>query len=533
MPAGRDIIVIGGGHNGLVAAFYLARAGFKPLVLERRSVPGGAAITDEFYRGFKCSTLAHSCGPLDPAILDDMQLEQLDFELIQPDVRVFAPAPDGRAVLLYSDPARAAAEIAKFSRKDAENYVEFHRVLGRMGSVLRRLMRLTPPSLDTPAAGDLWTFLRAGRAFRSLGRKEMFRLLRWTPMAVADFVAEWFETELLRATLAARGIFGAALGPRSPGSSAVLLARAAADPHPAGAAAFPRGGMGALARAMALAARRAGAELRTGAEVAQILVKDGAITGVVLADGEEIPAKVVFSNADPRRTLLRLVDPAHLAPEFIAKMQHYRCSGTVAKINLALSGLPSFTALRAGSRVGIGSRHVLAGRIHIGPAIDYLERAFDDSKYGNFSRQPYLEVTIPSVADPSLAPSGQHVMSIYVQYAPYKLKQGDWPSQVKALGDTVVNTLAAYAPNLPELILDGAVITPLDLEQTQSLTGGHLFHGELSLDQLFTMRPLLGWARYRTPIKGLYLCGSGTHPGAGLTGLSGRNAARELLRDLR
>ncbi len=535
MPGAGAIVIIGAGHNGLVTAFYLARAGFKPLVLERRAVVGGAAITDEFYPGFKCSTLAHACGPLRADICKDMQLERFGLEMLHPEPRVFAPSLDGRALLLYSDPAKSAQEIAKFSRKDAEKYVEFHGVLGRIACVLSRALVITPPSLDNPTADDIWNLLKTGRQVRSLGKKEMFRLLRWGPMAVADLVAEWFDTELLRATIAARGIFGTALGPWSAGSSAVLLLRAAADGHPAGTASFPRGGMGALTQAMASAARHAGAEIRTGADVAQILVKEGAVTGVVLANGEEIAAKAVISNADPRRTLLRLVDPVHLDPDFVAKMQHYRCLGTAAKINLALSGLPSFIALEAtdgGRPSDTNSHRALAGRIHIGPELDYLERAFDDSKYGDFSRQPYLDVTIPSISDPSLAPAGQHVMSIYVQYAPFRLKTGDWQSQREALRDTVVKTLSAYADNLPALILHSEVITPQDLEETYGLTGGHIFHGELALDQLFTMRPLLNWARYRTPLKGLYLCGSGTHPGSGLTGTSGAGAAREILRDL-
>ncbi len=532
MPAAREIIIIGGGHNALVAAFYLARAGRKPLVLERREVVGGAAITEEFYPGFRCPALAHWCGPLRPQIVREMGLDGRDFEMLHPDPVVFAPTPDGRRLLLYSDSARSVEEIAKLSRKDAENYVEFERVLGRMAGVLSRVLSITPPSIDHPSAGDVWNLLKAGRGFRSLGKKGMFRLLRWGPMAVADLVAEWFDTELLRATLAVRGIFGTALGPWSAGSAAVLLLRAAADAHPAGRASFPRGGMGALTQAMANAARRAGAEIRTGAEVAQIAVTDGAAGGVVLANGEEISAKAVISSADPRRTLLGLLDPVHLEPDFVVKMLHYRCPGTTAKVNLALARLPEFRALGDGSS-GALARIGLAGRILIGPEIDYLERAFDHSKYGDFSRLPYLDIAIPSILDASLAPAGQHVMSIYVQYTPYKLKSGDWPSQRDALGDTVIKTLAAYAPNLPERILHRQVITPLDLEETYGLTGGHIFHGELALDQLFTMRPLLGWARYRTPIKNLYLCGSGTHPGDGLTGASGHNAAREILRNLR
>jgi phytoene dehydrogenase-like protein len=286
--------------------------------------------------------------------------------------------------------------------------------------------------------------------------------------------------------------------------------------------------MGSVTQAMAAAATQAGAEIRSSAEVIEVRVKDGAAVSVVLATGEEISARAMVSNADPKRTLLKLVDPAHLSPDFVMKLQHYRMPGTVAKVNLALSGLPKFTAIN-----GTGENGALSGRIHIGPEIDYLERAFDESKYGNFSRQPYLEVAIPSLTDPSLAPAGQHVMSIYMQYAPYKLKTSDWGSQRVALGDTVVKTLSQYAPNLPELILTHQIITPRDLEDTYGLTGGHIFHGELALDQFFTMRPMLDWARYRTPIENLYLCGSGTHPGAGLTGGSGANAAREILKDLK
>jgi phytoene dehydrogenase-like protein len=354
----------------------------------------------------------------------------------------------------------------------------------------------------------------------------MFRLLRWGPMAVADLASEYFETELLRAVIAARGVFGTFLGPWSAGSALVLLIRAAGDPHPAGSAALAAGGMGAVTQAMAAAAKAAGAEIRTGTEVIEIRVQNGAATGVLLSTGEEIHAKAVVSNADPKRTLLKLTDPTYLSPDFVQRLQHYRGNGTVAKVNLALSGLPTFTALKN------GDASALKGRIHIGNEIDYLERAFDESKYGNFSRQPYLEATIPSLTDPTLAPEGKHVMSIYMQYAPYKLK-GDWEEQRKALGQTVVQTLAQYAPNLPELILTHQIITPLDLEEKYGLTGGQIFHGELALDQFFTMRPLLDWARYRTPIEKLYLCGSGTHPGAGLTGGSGTNAAREILKELK
>ena len=523
----RDVIIIGGGHNGLVTSFYLAKAGFKPLVLERRELVGGAAITEEFYPGFRCSTLAHSAGPLQPEIVRDMELAQHGLKFVSSEVSAAALSPDGRALLLYEDARRSAQEISNFSAKDSAKYLEFQDSLQKIGRVIGDALRLSPPDIDDPSRSDLWGMLQTGRALRKLGKRDMYRVLRWGPMAVADLVAEFFETELLRATVAARGIFGTFLGPWSAGSSLVLLIRSASDPHPAGSASFAIGGIGAITQAMAAAASKAGAEIRTDADVAEVKIKNGAALGVVLRTGEEIAAQAVVSNADPKRTLLKLVDPIHLSPDFAMKLQHYRMPGTVAKVNLALSSLPSFTALQN------GHSNALRGRIQIGPEIDYLERAFDESKYGNFSPHPYLEVTIPSLTDPSLAPDGHHVMSIYVQYAPFKLKDSNWESRRDAFGDTVVKKLSEYAPGLPNLILHRQVITPQDLEDTYGLTGGHIFHGELALDQFFTMRPLLDWARYRTPIQALYLCGSGTHPGAGLTGGSGANAAREIVKELR
>jgi phytoene dehydrogenase-like protein len=522
----RDIVIIGGGHNGLVTAFYLAKAGFKPLVLERRPQVGGAAITDEFHPGFRCSTLAHTAGPIRPDIVRDMQLEKHGLRFITPETCVTALSPDGRALSLYQDESKSTQSIAAFSQKDAAKYPEFEKSLGKISKVIAEVLATTPPDIDHPTGGDLWSMLKTGRALRNLGKRDMYRVLRWGPMAVADLVAEYFETELLRAVIAARGIFGTFLGPWSAGSSLQLLIRAAGDSHPAGSAFFAAGGMGALTQAMASAAQAAGVEIRTAADVIEIRVKDGAATGVLLGTGEEVSARAVISNADPKRTLLKLTDPMHLSPDFVQKLQHYRGNGTVAKVNLALSSLPIFTALKNEENAALN------GRIHIGHEIDYLERAFDASKYGNFSPHPYLEATIPSLTDPTLAPDGKHVMSIYTQYAPYKLK-GDWEDQRKALGQTVVQTLAQYAPNLPELILTHQIITPMDLEEIYGLTGGQIFHGDLALDQFFTMRPLLDWARYRTPIENLYLCGSGTHPGAGLTGGSGANAAREIVKALK
>jgi phytoene dehydrogenase-like protein len=529
VAAAREIVIIGAGHNALVAAFYLAQKGLRPLVLERRAMVGGGSVTEEFHPGFRCSTVAHAGGPPLASIVRDMQLAKHGLEKLESPVRLFAPSPDGRALVLTTDPLAAAKQIEQFSKKDAEKYLELHKVLGRTGAILSELLTMTPPVIEKPSKDDLWKLFKVGRKLRGLGKKEMMRVLRWGPMAVADFVAEFFETDLLRAAVAARGICGAAMGPWSAGSTALLLLRAAADPCPVGNSAFPRGGMGALTSAMAAAARHAGAEIRTGAEVERIVVKNDAASGVVLRGGEEISAKRVVSGADPQRTLLGLLDPVHLPPSFAVKMQHYRANGTAAKLNLALDALPTFTALRNSP----DGNAALAGRIHIGPGIDYLERAFDDSKYGDFSRAPYLDISIPSILDNSLAPAGKHVMSIYMQFAPYRLKRADWSEQRDALADAIIKTLAAYAPDLPGKILAQQILTPQDLETTYGLTGGHPFHGELALDQIFTMRPQLGWARYRTPVKGLYLCGSGTHPGNGITGASGANAAREILKDLR
>src|SRR5580693_8894596 len=357
--ARRDIVIIGGGHNGLVAAFYLAKAGFKPLVLERRAQVGGAAITEEFHSGFRCSTLAHNAGPLRADIVRDMQLEKHGLKFTTPEVNTVSLLPDGRALVLYSDAKKAAQEIAPWSQKDAAAYREFGAALAKIGKVIGQALALTPPNIDNPSSGDLWGMLQTGRSIRNLGKQDLYRVLRWGPMAVADLVAEFFDTEPLRATIAARGIFGTFLGPWSAGSALVLLLRAAADPSPAGSIQFPAGGIGAITQAMAAAARQAGVEIRTDAEIAEIRVKDGVATGVVLASGEEISARAVVSNADPKRTLMRLVDPSHLSPDFIQKIKNYRCMGTAAKVNLALSALPELTALKG------KSDGLLRGRIQI------------------------------------------------------------------------------------------------------------------------------------------------------------------------
>ena len=516
-----DVIFVGGGHNGLAAATLLARRGLQTLVLERRPVVGGAAITAEFHPGFSVSTLAHAARPAS-ALVSELRLAEHGLQLIDPDPYLFAPLPDGRSLVLGHDVQATAASIGRFSAADARRYPEFCATMERIRGFVSQVMATPPPEIERPSHSDLWGMLMMGRRFRGLGKKDAYRLLRWAPMSVADFVSDWFEAEPLRAAMAAGGIFGTALGPRSAGSTAVLLLRMGSGN---GGQQLVRGGLGAFTSALAAAARAAGAEIRIDAGVERINVRNGQATGVTLTTGEDLEAKVVVSNADPRRTMLGLIDPVFLEPGYLARMRSYRSTGNLLKLNLALSGLPDFPA-------AAGDTRALAGFIHIGPDLEYLERAFDASKYGNWSPRPHLDVSIPSLTDPALAPSGAHVMSIAAQFAPYHLRDGDWRTAGPAFAEAVIDTLAEYAPNLKRLILGRQVITPVALESTYGLTGGHIFHGELALDQLFTMRPLLGWARYRTPIRGLYLCGAGTHPGYGVSGLSGMNAAREILKDI-
>lgn len=522
--ASRDIIIIGAGHNGLVAAYYLAKAGLKPLVLERRSVIGGACATEEFHPGFRAS-LANSAGPLLPQIANDLQLQRHGVEFITPSVQVCALNPSGPTVCVYQDAKRTAAELAQVSSKDAERYPEFVETFERIGRALRPLLTMTPPNIDALSKGELWNLGKLGWAIRGLGKKDEYRLLRYGPMAVADLAAEWFENETLRAVVAARGIFGAFAGPWSAGTSAPLVLQAANNGSAIAPAAFVKGGMGVLTDTLTKAAIEAGAEIGTNAEVVRVQINDGRATGAVLSTGEEISARAVVSNADPKTTFLNLVDAGELDPSFAQKIRNYRAHGTVARINLALSALPKFSA--------VDSAENLSGRIHVGPDIDYLERAFDAAKYGDLSPYPYLDITIPTLTDPSLAPSGAHVMSIHAQFAPFNLKDGDWDSRREELGDVIVNALTEYAPDLKELIVGRKVITPLDLERDYGLSGGHIHYGEMSLDQLFAFRPVIGYARYRTPIKGLYLCGAGTHPGGGVTGACGFNASREIIKELK
>ena len=524
MTAAHDVVVIGGGVNGLTCAAYLAKAGLKPLVLEADTTIGGGARTDEIAPGFKVPTLAHSAGPLRGDVIEHLDLRRCGLDFVATDISVAALGAHGQPRLIYEDPTRTAAALRAVSARDAERWPAFVSSLAALGRVIGTLYAATPLAVDSPRGRDLWSMLRTLRAFRSLPKADAYRLLRWGPMAVADLVAEFFEDETLRAAVAADGILGTRLGPWSAGSGMVLLLRAANEAVAPARSWFARGGPGTIANVLARALRDAGGDIRTETRVRRIIVDGEQARGVALDGGSEVRARAVISAVDPKQTFLKLCDPIDLAPEFLWRMRNYRASGTLAKINLALSAAPAFTGVSADA---------LGARLRIAPDIDYLERAFDHSKYGRYSPEPYIEATIPSVLDASLAPKGAHVLSAYVQFAPYDLRGRQWDDEREAFARMAIDTLEQRAPGLRSLIVGQQVITPRDLEKTYGFTGGHIFHGDLTLDQLLEMRPLLGWGRYRSPVRNLYLCSSGTHPGTGLTGGSGANAAREILRDLR
>jgi phytoene dehydrogenase-like protein len=527
---GYDAIVVGGGHNGLTTAAYLGRAGLRTVVLERRETLGGAAGTTELAPGVRVPTLAHTVGRLRPSVVRELDLRRHGLSLVGPEVRAFAPAADGTSVVLWGDAGQTADGLRSRSAADADAWPAFDRLVRSLAGFLGEIAGETPPDIESPGLTDALAGLRLGRTFRGLGRHDGRTITRVLPMAVADFTAESFESDALRAAVAWRGIQYTAMGPWSAGTTAVLLADSAGnDGGGAGQTVFARGGPGALVAALEGAAREAGVEIRTGAEVTAISSKDGRATGVVLANGEELTARAVVAGIDPKQALTRLADAVAIGPSLLWRAGNIRTPGTVAKVNLALSALPRFTAAGDDARL-------LRGRILVAPGIDAMERAHDDAKFGRLPTAPILEATIPSLADPSLVeggPAGSHVMSVIVGATPYKLRDGAWDKASKTLGDRVVETLEAYAPGLAKLVTARQVITPLDLERDYGLTGGHPMHGEHGLDQFFLWRPLLGHARYRIALDGLYLAAAGSHPGGGVTGQNGHNAAREIVGDLK
>jgi len=519
-----DAIVIGGGHNGLVHAAYLARAGRKVLVLERRHVLGGAAVTEEVFPGFKFSVCSYVVSLLRPEIIRELDLPRHGLEILPLD-GTFTPMPSGDYLWRMNDHARTRREIARHSRTDAEAYDEYALAMVEMARFVKPILEMTPPDPWSLHPRELARMLFLGRRFRGLSAGDRYNQVQLMTMSAVDFLDQWFETDVLKATMSASGIIGTFLGVRSPGTAYVLLHHYMGEIDGAFRSwGLARGGTGAISNAIAAAAREAGVEIRTEAPIAKILVREGRTRGVVLANGDEIDADIVSSSVDPRITFMRMLGEEHLPPEFVEGVSRYKFRGSSGKVNMALDGLPDFTCLP-------GEGHHLRGAISISPGIDYMERAYDDAKYGRFSRHPYIDIVIPTLTDPSIAPPGKHVMSCFVQYAPYHLAESNWDAQREAFGDTVVNTIAQYAPNFKDLILHRQVVTPLDLERDWGLSEGNIFQGELSLEQLFFLRPVPGWASYRTPVKGLYMCGSATHPGGGIMGAPGRNAAHAVLQD--
>lgn len=525
MHSRYDAILIGGGHNGLVCAAYLARARRKVLVLEARELVGGCAVTEELWPGYRVSTAAYLTSLLQRKVVDDLELARHGYRVDAKDPAFFSAFPDGRHLFMWQDERKTLAEIAKFSVNDAEAFPKYEAYLERLAAVVESLLLITPPEFPPAGPGDLIDYLKLLGKVRGLNRQEIVGLVKIFTMSASDFLDEWFESEQVKVTLATDGVIGANGGPRSQGTAYILMHHCMGGVDGRrGLWGFVRGGMGAVSEAIASSARAAGAEIRTGARVARILTSGGAARGVVLENGDEILAPIVASNLDPKNTFLRLVDAADLPPDFRAAITRFRCEGTSAKINVALRGLPNFTAFPGAP----GPHH--RATMHICPSIDYIERAWDDAKYGRPSQSPLLELTCPTMYDPSLAPEGRHIMGIFLQYAPYTLSGTTWDEMREPFGDRVCEIIEEYAPGFESLVEHRMVLSPWDLEKRFGIWGGNIFHGEMSLDQMFVLRPVAGWAKYKTPVDGLWLCGSGTHPGGGVMGAPGHNCAREILK---
>ncbi len=522
-----DVIVVGAGHNGLVAAAYLARAGLSVCVLERRPVLGGACVTETLWGGYRVSTAAYVCGLFHPKIVRDLELPRYGFELLRRDPSSFTPLPDGGYLLLGSDPAFNAEQIRRFSRRDAEAFERYEAAMDRLGRFVEPLLTTVPPRFPDVRLFDLPAYLELlGRVLR-LPPVERLLLSRLPTASAWDVLSDWFESEPLKVTLATDGVIGTALSPTQPTTALVLFHHVMGSiTGRRGVWGYVRGGMGALSEAIAAVARRYGATLQTNAEVRTVLVRDGRAVGVVLADGTELEARAVLSNADPKRTFLGLVPREALPPDFVARIERLRMSAAPMKVNLIADGLPDFRCL-PGDRPGPHHR----ATIHLCPSLDYLERAFADFARGRPSERPMVEVCIPSVLDETLAPDGRHVVSLFVQYVPYESSGGGsaWKDEFVR---RVLDVIDEYAPGFSSRVLHYQALSPRDLEEVFGLTGGNIFHGDLAPDQMFVFRPVAGWAQYRTPLPGLYLCGAGAHPGGGVIGAAGHNAARVVRQDL-
>ena len=519
-----DAIVIGGGHNGLTAAAYLAKSGRKVLVLEQRHLLGGAAVTEELFPGFKYSVYSYVVSLLRPEVIQELQLYKHGLHLLPLDSN-FSPMENGNYLAAYPDDASSLEEIRRHSRRDADVYAEFNNMMYELAYAVKPILAMVPPDPGNPGIRGLLSLRELGMHMQSLGKRKFHRLTKIMTMSAYDFLHEWLETDVLIASITLTSIIGTMLGVKSPGTAYVLLHHYMGELDGALTAwGSQRGGTGAVSEAIASAARSFGAEIRCNAPVAQVIVKNGKAIGVALENGDEIYGKSIVSGCDPKVTFRKLVDERELPLDLVEAIDKFKFRGSSGKVNLALDGLPDFTAMEDKSLIG--------GMIQIAPSTEYMERAYDDAKYDDFSKEPLMEAVIPTVIDPSMAPPGKHVMSIFVQYASYNMPSyGDRDQQRDAFGKSVIDTVAKHAPNIKDLILHKQVITPWDIEQTIRLTEGNIFQGELTLDQLFFMRPTPGWADYRTPIRNYYQCGSGTHPGGGITAGPGRLAALEMIKD--
>ncbi|MCC7155665.1 MAG: NAD(P)/FAD-dependent oxidoreductase [Bryobacterales bacterium] len=525
-PVAWDVIVAGAGHNGLVTAAYLARAGRRVLVLERRELAGGCAVTEEIWPGYRVSTASYLTSLLQERVIADLELARHGYQVDAKDPAFFSPFPDGRYLFMWQDAGKTLAEAAKFSARDAETLPRYDAHLERLARVIEELLLVTPPAFPPRGLADAVEYLKLAARLRGLARNDITALVKIFTMSVSDYLDEWFESPELKVTLATDGVIGANGGPRSPGTAYILLHHCMGKVGGRrGLWGFVRGGMGAVSEAIASAARSYGAEIRTGAAIRRFLIRNGKIDGVVLDNGDELRARAVASNLDPKRTFLELTPAGELDPEFVRSIQQFRCQGTSTKINFALSALPEFACLPGAP----APQH--RATMHICPSIDYVEQAWDDAKYGRPSARPLLELTSPTQYDATLAPPGRHLLGVFLQYSPYHLRNGTWDEQREPFARAVIDLIEEYCPGFRGLILEMQVLTPLDLERRFGLTGGNIFHGEMSLEQMFVMRPVAGWARYRTPVRGLYLCGSGAHPGGGVMGAAGYNCAREMLKD--
>ena len=519
-----DAIIIGGGHNGLICAAYLAKAGRDVLVLEKRHVLGGAAVSEELIPGFTFSVASYVVSLFRPHIIRELNLAKHGYEVIPMDCSL-SPLPNGDSLARWGDAHRSRREISRFSKKDAETYPEFSKAMTHMGKFAKAVIDHPAPNLNSLRPKEISNLLRLGKAFKGLGPDLLHLNVKLVTMSALDFLDRWFESDVLKAPMSVSGIIGTFQGIRSPGTAYVLLHHYMGQLDGAFRSwGFSKGGTGGVSMACARSAMSFGAEIRTEAPVKNVLIKNGQAVGVVMDNGDEIEAKAVISNLDPNGTYLHMIGENNLEVDIAKEIKRFKFRGSSGKVNLALDRAPEFSC-----RPGIGDH--LRGDIAIAPSTEYLERAFDQAKYGEFSTRPYINAVIPSLTDPTLAPAGKHILSCFVQYAPYHIKEGaeNWPKYREAFGDTVVDTMAEYIPGLKDMILYRQVLTPWDLEKVMGLTEGNIFQGELSLEQLLFQRPIAGYADYKTPVKKLYMCGSGTHPGGGIMGASGELCAKSIL----